>query len=523
MKTVLSFILLLFLSSLPSYLLAQTESPCSVKLSPIEKKEKKSFNFHKLLPASEGKILSVAKANIKSRNTNIYLELKAKDARTIVEKTIDLTYKKHKTYFLDILEFQKKWYVLSDFYSKKGKRKQLIARELDKVSLELKGTAILLGESHCFVVNGYESFRSMLWYSFHYDLSPDKNKLLVYSNFYNKKDKTLNYAINVWDEKFKVQWTKSGIYKANRIKNIRHVDGLVNNIGDVFLYQKNSKEKTKESNKKDWWAYKVYCHTASGATKKILPVDLPESGFISDFKLKALNNGTILGAGYYSKKNGNHLSGSFSFKIDPNILKISNFRQAPLSQDILAKSSSSKKRENKGKDLELWNYSLKEMLESTNGDIFVLGGFETASTPSSARGSNSISNTLFYSGNILVEKLNSKNQKNWTTIIEKDARSKLYFHHAFKVFLTKDQLYCFYNTDATNKTKSLMLTALDEKGKATDWEIYTNRVNKVTPNPSSMVFINSKKINFYSQYGYTKHALGKIIMKDMHLYDEFSQ
>ena len=153
----------------------------------------------------------------------------------------------------------------------------------------------------------------------------------------------------------------------------------VDNHGNVYLLGLLYKDKRKtKRNGEANYQYKVLSYTDNGSNNKEYSVSLPDR-FLTDMQIGVRANKDIVCAGFYSENGKLSIRGTFFLSIDAETkeIKTKSFKEFDINfitQNMTEnQAEKAKKREEKGKDVELYEYDLDKLIVRSDGGAMLIG------------------------------------------------------------------------------------------------------------------------------------------------------
>ncbi|MEQ9441709.1 MAG: hypothetical protein RIG62_21900 [Cyclobacteriaceae bacterium] len=375
------------------------------------------------------------------------------DLRRSVE--IDLRHEGYrKRRFEQVVLYHGKLLLFTSFPDKEKKLNQLFVQEIDKNTLfaekDLREIASINYEGHSRYNSGI----------FNYTISRDSSKLLIFYQLPYEKKENERFGFHVYDSDFNLLWEKQITlgYQEELFEVERY---RLDNQGDVHVLGKIFNEKRKERRKGEVnYKYQILSYRNQGNELTEYPVQMPGI-YLSNMQIAINDDQNIVCAGLYSEEGSNAMKGSYFLTIDKESREIVKKTSKEFGPDFMTqgmKKSKAKKTESqmaKGKDVELYNYSLNELILRDDGGAVLVGeqAFSQQvyqySTNGSATGS---SYTRYYYQNIAVISLNSSGVIDWAQKIPKLQVTNRDggFYSSYALAIVKDKLHFIFNDHPKN-------------------------------------------------------------------------
>jgi hypothetical protein len=315
--------------------------------------------------------------------------------------------------------------------------------------------------------------QSMVYSSglFSHTLSPDEMHLLVYSSDMGKDENgdaptDTKFHLGIFDSKMGKQWEKDvklpfapGVFSVEQIK--------IDDYGNVYIigieYEEKSDARVSRRAGKPTYTYHLYRYSSNGNDVLEMPVDL-NGKFITDLQVDGAPNGDIIASGFYSEKGSFSIKGAFYMAIDATthevkIQKLSEFETDFITQYFSEKEKKKeKKQEDKGKEPELYQFRLDELLIREDGGItliaeqyFVDVSYYTTYDPNTHM---TTTHTIYYYNynDILVMSFNKSGELDWKTKIPKRqcTVNDGGYYSSYTYSIVDDKIYFIFNDNPKN-------------------------------------------------------------------------
>lgn len=370
--------------------------------------------------------------------------------------------------------------------------------------------------------------------------SPDNSHLLIYSAD-NGKDENgdaptdVKFHLAVFDGKMEKMWEKD--VKLPFDPSVFSVDQLkVDDGGSVYLigveYQEKSEARISRRAGKPTYTYHLYRYAANGTDVLEMPVEL-DGKFITDLQADGAPNGDVIVAGFYSDKGSFSIKGAFYMSIDGTTHKVKVQKQSAFESEFITQYFSEKekkkekKQEEKGKEPELYQFRLDDLLIRQDGGVTLIAEQfyiqeVTYTTYDPNTHTTTTHTTYYYNYNdILVMSFNKDGEMEWKTKIPKrqTTANDGGYYSSYTYSVIGDKIYFIFNDNPKNlflkpneqpypftgsKELAVVLVEVDGKGNATRELLMTTEKGDVIVRPKMCeqtgareVFICSEKAKVY--------------------------
>ncbi|MFZ4399816.1 MAG: hypothetical protein ACOYO1_07260 [Bacteroidales bacterium] len=345
-------------------------------------------------------------------------------------------------------------YVFSSIENKKTDKVWLYAQTISKKTLRPNNDSRKIAEIN-YAEKGSGSFGD-----FEYNISKDQTKLMIHYLLPAKKKEKEKIAIIVLDKDLGLLWEKKCTlpYLEELFNDERY---RIDNDGNAYILGVVYKEKAMAKRKgKPNYKYQLICYKDKGETYKEYPIDLPGK-FITDMQIAINDKNDIVCGGFYSKIGTFSIDGSYYLNIDGDNGEIlsKSFKEFDLefiTQNMTEREANKvKRKEDKGKDVELFEYDLDNIILRDDGGAILVGEqfFVEVYTYTSSNGATTTSYHYNYN-DIIVININPEGKIEWAKKIPKVQESVndggTYSSYAMSVF--GDKLFFIFNDNPKNLT-----------------------------------------------------------------------
>ena len=295
-------------------------------------------------------------------------------------------------------------------------------------------------------------------------LSPNGKRVLSYAKSFTDRDGPDVISVIVQDDQLNKEWENDSIALPYNtllfdIEKVKLTDN-----GDILLSGQEYFEKRK-SKKDNLPNYKYHLLYITDQGKKIQDYDIQLSEkFITDCQFLLLENNIVTVTGFYSEKDASSIKGAFYIKIDLKTKEILTQKLKDFSFDFIvsglserAKEKEEKKKE-KGKEIELLDFYLDELILNDNGTISLIAEqFDITSYQTYSPGTNGSPGTWtthyrYYYNDIIVVNFSDQGEINWSTKINKyqSSTDDGGYYSSFALTTKNNNLYIVFNDHPDN-------------------------------------------------------------------------
>lgn len=314
-----------------------------------------------------------------------------------------------------------------------------------------------------------------------FDVSQNGSKILIYQSEYSVKNKEKEeVTFYVYDEGLNTLWEKKIVFPyKSELFSIEEV--IVDNEGNVHLLAReyNEVRKTRKKGKANY-KYHVLSYFDQGANAIDNIISLNKD-FITDITV-SVSNGNMVAAGFYSEDNKlSSIKGVFYLNMDLKSQQVVSHSKKEFSIDFMvenmkdSKAEKIKKKAEKGKEFELYEFDLDELIQREDGGTVLLAEkyYITVHTTTDSRG-NMRTYYVYHYDDIIAVSISPQGQIEWANMVPKRQASRspggpLSYASA----VCDDKVYLVFNDNLKNITEP-------KKGKTYGWGGKNSVVSMVT-------------------------------------------
>lgn len=447
-------------------------------------------------------------------------------------KSTELELKQENKYkkFENIIQFNNNLYLFTSFKNQKLEKNFLFVQTINKSTLTPNDDIIKIAEID---FSGKSKYNGG---TFSCIISPDSSKLLVYYDMPYESGTNEKFGFQSYDKQMNLLWQKDVtlpyLEKLFDVERYR-----IDNNGNAYILGRLYKDKKVEKRKGEPnYEYKVISYTNNGSSVNEYPITI-QGKFITDMQIAIDDNMDIICGGFYSDEGTYSIKGCYYLRIDGTTKEIKTQSYKEFGLDFLTQFLSEKEAEKlekkveKGKNVELYEYDLHEIIRRTDGGAVLIAEqyYVQVVTTSyrNANGTYSTTTTYYYNYNdIIVINISPSGNIEWATKIRKYQRSANdggYFS-SYALAVVNDKLYFIFNDNPKNlyaennagkiygtilnKECVVSLVEIDGEGnqtrealfKANEAEVYTRPkvCEQVSPN-ELIVFGQKKKMQRFAK------------------------
>ncbi|MFZ4741116.1 MAG: hypothetical protein ACOYLE_08115 [Bacteroidales bacterium] len=394
-------------------------------------------------------------------------------------------------------------FLFSSIENKKTDNIWLYAQTINKKTLLPNNDARKIAEIN-YAQKGSGSFGD-----FQYNISKDRTKLMIHYLLPAKKKEKEKIALIVLDNELNLLWEKKCTlpYLEELFEDERY---RIDNEGNAYILGIVYKEKALAKRKgKPNYKYQLISYKDNGETYQEYPIEL-QGKFITDMQIAITDSNDIVCAGFYSKIGTFSIDGSYYLVVNGNNGEILTKSSKEFGLDFITQNMTDReakrveKKDAKGKDIELANYDIREIVLRDDGGAMLVGEqfYIVVYTYTTQYGT---SYSYHYNYNdIIVINISPEGQIDWAKKIPKVQESiddgGTYSSYAMSVF--GDKMFFIFNDNPKN---------LENKG--------DGKLKNYNPNRESIVAM----VAMDSDGKFKKEALYKMKRSDILIRPKLSE
>ena len=369
---------------------------------------------------------------------------------------LNLKDKKRERDFEFIIHLNDKLYLFSSYVDNRQKKNSLYVQSIDKSTLRGANDIRTVAEID-FAGNG--KFNSG---SFDFELSRDSSKLLVYYSLPYERGENEKVGIHVLDQDLNQLWEKEiTLPYTSELFDVEDYevdnDGNLHLLGIVFNKRRIEKRRGAPNYK-----YQILSYYENGRTLTEYPVEI-KGKFITDMQIAINQDQDIICGGFYSAEGTFSILGSYFLRIDARTKEVKSQSFKDFGIDFITQNMTEKRerktrrKANKGKDVELYEYDLDGIILREDGGAVLIGEQYyirvSTSTSVDANGNTHTTTTYNYIYNdIIVINVSPDGTIEWNSKIAKRQTSSNDggFYSSYALSVVGDKLYFIFNDNPKN-------------------------------------------------------------------------
>lgn len=500
-----------------------------------EQKESRKATLSDVVGYDETGIYAIKRQNkgLYSLNTTFTLVKYDKKMNESVSVEIDLEEQNKKKSLEFIVQLNKELYLFSSFTNQKLKTNFLFVQSINKHKLTPNNDIKKIAEID---YSGNSKNNSG---DFSYELSRDSSKVLIYYNLPYDKGESEQFGFHVYDNNFNQVWEKK-VTLPYKEELFDVEDYEVDNDGNVYLLGLMYKDKRKSKRHGEPnYQYQILCYHNNGSEMKEYPIKL-EGKFLTDMQIAINEKNEIICGGFYSNEGTYSIIGSYFLKLSGETKEIMTKSFKEFGIDFITQNMTerqekkTKKKEEKGKDVELFEYDLDNIIIKDDGGAILIGEqffirVRTYTTTDSQGRTSTRTVYYYYYNDIIAINMSPEGNIEWT---EKIAKRQVTtddggFFSSYALAVVGDKLYFVFNDHPENlyykgegklknfnkgKESLVVLVELDSSGKQTREALFSSKEADILTRPKVCEQISKNEMALYGQRGKT-HRFAKLNFK----------
>lgn len=345
-------------------------------------------------------------------------------------------------------------YTILSVYRRKEDRDVVMARLLDPKTLKPSTKNIAITEE---VHEGRKDRKNYIFKS----SGDGMHMAMIIDMARPEKDEKVTFKVCVFDQNMNSEW-KGNISLPHTNREIGNPLFRIDNSGNLFVTTKVYLDGEREV-RKGAPNYKWHIFMFSNKGQKMTDHEIKLDGglFVNSFSFGVGGNDEIVLAGLYSKENILNADGSFFQRMDMYTGSVKAFNTQEFDVEFLAQGLSDKakarmaRREAKGKEYELSNYDLRDLVYLPDGSALLTGEQFYITTYTTTVNGVTITHYDYHYRNIIAVSISKEGRIQYATYVPKYQVSTDDGgpHSSFSMFLGSKSAYFLYNDHKANADK----------------------------------------------------------------------
>ena len=509
------FVLLLF--CLPA---SAQQLPCAVKFGePFDAPKRSTLSDIIDHDASGFFAVKMRAKGFISRYASYTLDHYGKNMNPTGSIDLDIQEEGYDCYITEFLPLGGRLFVFYSYQNTKTKHHIEMVDEIDKKTLKTKRVQQVIGDID------YSGNSKRNSGSFSIRVSRDSSKVLLYFDLPDAQGDPEQLGFKVLDSNMTPVWEKTvtlpykgGLYDVQALR--------VDNTGNVYMLGLAYKERRAEKrNGEPNYTYEAVAYTENGNRSKKYLISLPDK-FITDMQIEVQNN-TLVCGGFYSEQGTYSIRGTYFLTVDAasGEVKTKSFKEFGIdfiSQNLTERQAKrAARREEQGKDPEIYNYDLHRLLIGRDGSAVMIGEqfFVRVSTQTTFINGSAQTRQIYhyYYNDIIAVKMDAEGQILWAEKIAKAQHSMNDggFFASYALALVNGKICFIFNDNPDNldydgkgrptntilRKAAVVLVSLDKEGKQTKQPLFTSKDVEVMIRPKVCEQISNHEVILFGQRG----------------------
>ena len=438
----------------------------------------------------------------------------------VLGKEIDLSQGNHERELEGILQVENKLVLFSSYPNKKTKNNLLYRQVINKNNLNPDEDIQTVASIDFTGENKNNSG------NYGFEFSTDKSKILVYYNKPYDKGESEAYGFHILNSDISELWQKEVIlpYKEELFEV---QDYEVSTKGTVYVLGRVFTEKRKNTRSgKPNFHYVVLEYAQNGQTNEY-PVTV-KGKYLIDMNVAITATDDILCSGYYSDQETYSIRGSYFLSIDHVTKSITSDSYQAFPIDFLTQhmnkiqAKKTKKKAEKGKDVELYGYDLRDLVIREDGGAILIGEQFRVYVVAITTTNNGVSSTTYQYhylyNDIIVTNISPEGEIEWSKKIAKRQHTinDGGAYSSYALMVVKDKLYFIFNDNVENlnydgvgkpallskgKKSYVVLVEMDGEGNQTREPLFSAKETGAITKPKVCEQISPEEMVLYAQKG----------------------
>jgi len=345
-------------------------------------------------------------------------------------------------------------YTILSVYRRKEDRDLVFARSLDSKTLKPSTKNIPLTEE---VHEGRKDRKNYIFKS----SSDGLHMAMIIDMARPEKDEKVTFKVGVFDQNMNAEW-KGNISLPYTNREIGDPLFRIDNNGNIYVTTKIYIDGEREV-RKGAPNYKWHIFLFSNKGQKMTDHEIKLDGglFVNSFSFGVGGNDEIVLAGLYSKENILNADGSFFQRMDMYSGSVKAFNTQEFDVEFLAQGLSDKakarmaRREAKGKEYELSNYDLRDLVYLPDGSALLTGEQYYVVVYTTTINGHTTTNYEYNYRNIIAVRIAKDGRILYSTYVPKMqvSTNDRGPHSSFSTFVGSKSVYFLYNDHKANSDK----------------------------------------------------------------------
>lgn len=347
-------------------------------------------------------------------------------------------------------------YILTSFLNQKLEKRFLFVQQVNRKTLAAEGKMHKVAE-----LNFRKRYNAGF---FGIEFSRDSSHILIYANTESKKDEPDKFSLQVFDADLNPIWEKEVTMPYSENSFVEK-DYAIDNNGNVFIlgirYPEKGEEKPKRG--KSSYDYRILSYREDGEDVIEYTASIGDL-FLTDMMIDVSPKKDIICAGFYSERGTFSIKGTYYMRINRETKEVDKISLKEFDLDFVTMNFTDRQKEKvekkvaKGKNVELYNYDLNDLIPRGDGGAVLLAEqyYYRVVCSRDSRGVT-VCHTYYHYHDIFVISISPDGDIEWATKIPKYQVSvdDGGYYSSYASMITNDRLYLLYNDTRKNLDQNL--------------------------------------------------------------------
>ncbi len=361
--------------------------------------------------------------------------------------------------------------------------------------------------------------------AFKYTFSRDSSHVMIYANTELRKNEPEKYGLTILDQDMEEVWTKEVTlpYTESRFGV---EDFAVDNDGNAFILGIKIAEKGESKRRGNPnYEYRILGYREDGTEVDEYEVKLGDM-FLSDMKIDVSPKRDIICAGFYSEQGTFSVKGTYYLRIDRKTKEIEKMSAKEFGIDFITmnftqrQEEKAKRREAKGKNVELYEYDLRDIIPRADGGAVLMAEqyYVTVVCRTDPKTGATTCTYYYHYNDVIVVSIGKDGDIEWATKVPKRQTSVNDggYYSSYVSMVTNEKLYLvyndhkknlepglkqgqFYNFSLRDKNGVVVIASIDENGEVSRKALLSNAEISAITVPKLCKQVNRKQLLMYAK------------------------
>jgi hypothetical protein len=408
-------------------------------------------------------------------------------------------------------------YVFCSFANRKLDKRFLFLQRVNATSLQLEGALQKIAE-----LSFVKRYRAG---SFGYTFSRDSSHVMIYANTELKKNEPEKYGLYIFDRDFEPVWDKEVTLPYTE-SQFEVQDFTLDNDGNAFILGIKGQARGESRRRgSPSYEYRILGYRDDGADVEEYEVRLGDM-FLTDMRIDVSPKRDIVCAGFYSEQGTWSIKGTYYIRIDRKTKEIEKMSAKEFDLDFITmnftqrQEKKAKKRQAKGKNVELYEYDLREIVPRADGGAVLMAEqyYVTVICRTDPKTGVTTCTYYYHYNDVIVVSIDKGGDIEWATKVPKRQTSVNDggYYSSFVSMVTNENLYLVYNDNKNNlqpdlkqgmfynfslrdKNGIVVLATIDADGQVTRKALFPNTEIAAITVPKLCKQVNKRQLLMYAK------------------------